>query len=215
MARRICSRTALIVAITIPGSLADQRLSTATDYRKYIDPLLGVSDFGIHYYDDGAADATVLFPSNDKSPWDRPRDAVIALVRLGPKGLPVLIDCLDDTTITSVRFDGNRITRPMNVPLGYICLDILMGVARGKPVSDAECSDDGLGACMNDGFYFRPDDYENCWAQTGTCGLRPWVRVVQANWRREFLKKRLRFRNPYDDAILEEYKEFTTPKRGR
>lgn len=37
-------------------------LSIRADYIKHIDPLLGVKDFGIAYAEDGAADATVLFP---------------------------------------------------------------------------------------------------------------------------------------------------------
>ena len=85
-----------------------------------------MNDFGIHYYDDGAADASVIFPSTDAKPYDRPRESVVALVRLGPSAFPLLIDCLSDQRVTSVRFErvtsvrfeGNNITRPMNVPVG-------------------------------------------------------------------------------------------------
>jgi hypothetical protein len=143
---------------------------------KYIDPLVTVADFGIHYYED-AADASVLFPSTNTNPYDRPRDPVIALVNLRTKSFPALIDCLSDPRVTSAQFDGTSITKPMRVPVGYVCLDILMAVARGRPASDPDCWADGLGACMNEGFYFRPDDYSQCWKDT--CNLRPWVLIVQ------------------------------------
>src|SRR6516165_10284039 len=76
-------------------ALAQQRLSTQAQYAKYIDALLQVEDFGMHYYDDGAADATVLIAESGKVPLDNPPDAVLAFVRLGRDSLPLLIDCLD------------------------------------------------------------------------------------------------------------------------
>ena len=121
-----------------------------------------------------------------------------------------MIDCLVDGRVSKLRFSGDDITKPMNVPVGYICLDILSVVAPGKPASQIECPYDGLGVCMNEGFYFRPDDYFRCWS--GTCRLRPWVRVVQENWRRQYLQHRLHFKNPYDNGF-EEYKGFATPKK--
>jgi hypothetical protein len=200
----------MLVFLQIAGASQNQ-LSSSSEYRKYIDALLGVKDFGTHYYEDGAADATVLFPSSTTNPYGRPADAVVAIVRLRQRSLPLLIDCLSDTRVTTVVFDGNRITKAMNVPLGYVCLDILMQTTEGNPVSDPECADDGPGACMNLGFYFRPDDYENCWKDE--CLLRPWVKVVQRNWKRQYLARRLRFRNPYDQLKIEEYKDLMTPQR--
>ena len=191
----------------VPG-----RLSSGADYHKYIDRLVTVADFGIHYYYYyGAADASVLFPSTDTEPYDRPRDPVVALVHLRTKSFRVVIDCLSDPRVTTAQFDGNSITNPMKVPVGYVCLDILMAVTRGRPASDPDCSADGLGSCMNEGFYFRPDDYSRCWKDK--CNLRPWVLVVQRNWRRVFLGRRLRFRNPYDAIRIPEYEEFATPRK--
>ncbi len=131
--------TALIFPV-LCASPASQRFSSLEEYQRYIDPLLQVSDFGIHYYDDGAADATVLFPSTETNPYNRPREPVIALVRLGAKAFPLLIDCLSDHRVTSVRFDGNNIARPMAVPVGYVCLDILIATAQGRPISRQGCS---------------------------------------------------------------------------
>jgi hypothetical protein len=173
---------------------------------------LQAKDIGIHYYDDGAADATVLMPDESgKVPLDSPSDVVLAFVRLGQGSIPLLIDCLGDGRLTAVTFDGNATTRAMRVPVGYVCLDILMGVTRGKPAHVQDCSDDGLGACMETPFYFRPDDYYHCWKDR--CIVRPWVSVVQRAWRRAFLQKQLRFHNPYDDTPFDEYKQFATPRK--
>jgi len=110
-----------------------------------------------------------------------------------------------------MRFGGNRITSPMNVPIGYVCLDILMNVVVGRPVSDPDCANDGLGGCMSYGFYFRPDDYYEC-SEKG-CFPRPWVSVVRRRWKEAYLNHRLKFHNPYNTIAVDEYKEFrTAPK---
>ena len=211
--RRIRSTVILslfaIFTLPICTSTRQPQGASTPDYHRYIDPLITVKDFGMHYYEDGAADASVLFPEGVNYP--RPAEPVIALVRLRGKVLSLLIDCLNDGRITSIRFDGNRRTSSMNVPVGYVCLDILMNTTRGKPVSDPECADDGLGACMNFGFYFRPDDYYEC--SDSACLSRPWISVVQRNWKKQFLANRLRFRNPYDDLKVEEYKDLETKAR--
>jgi hypothetical protein len=180
------------------------------EYHRYIDPFLDVKDFRAHYYEDGAADGTVLFPESIQPPDDylMPAAPVIAIIRLRNRSLPLLIDCLSDRRITSMRFEGNRITRPMNVPLGYVCLDILMNEVSGKPVWYPDCNDDGLGACVRNEFYFRPDDYYDCTDKD--CMLRPWVTPVQRKWKNEYLAHRLRFHNPYDSQPFEEYKDLKT-----
>jgi len=188
----------------------EAKLSTPGAYRHSIDPLLNVTDFRTSYYEDGAADASVLFPESSQKPYEylMPAEPVAALVRLHDRGLPLLIDCLSDGRITRMRFEGNAITQPMNVPIGYVCLDILMGEVHGNPVSDSECADDGLGACMSHGYYFRPDDYYGCTERD--CLLRPWVLVVQRTWRKAYLAHRLRYRNPYDAFPADEYKQLQT-----
>jgi hypothetical protein len=194
------SLTALIF-VSSEASRAQMRLVSRSDYDKYIGALLAVKDFGISYSEGGAADASILEPfhwedSNIK--YDKPPDAVIALESLEARSIPLLIDCLNDGRLTAARFDGGSITKPMNVPVGYLCLDILTVVVRGEPVATRECNKDGLGWCMHLGFYFRPDDYFNCW-EGHQCKPRPWISVVQRNWRREFLLRRLRFHNAFDN----------------
>jgi hypothetical protein len=202
----------ILACFLLPGWLSAQpgKVAARAEYLRYIEPLLEVADFRTHYVEDGAADATVLFPESNQPPYDylMPPAPVTALVRLGAKSIPLLIDCLSDTRITNMRFEGNRITQAMNVPLGYVCLDILMNEVSGKPVSDPSCADDGLGACMNYGFYFRPDDYYACTDKD--CMLRPWISVVKRNWKNEYLAHRLRFHNPYNSLPVEEYKALRT-----
>lgn len=201
-----------LACLVLPAWTSAQlgKLTAPAEYHRYIDSLLDVMDFRTYYVEDGAADASVLFPEDSQSPYNFliPPTPVVALVRLRDRNLPLLIDCLSDSRITSMRFEGNNITRPMKVPLGYVCLDILMNEVHGKPVSDPSCADDGLGACMNNGFYFRPDDYYACTDKD--CMQRPWIFVVQRKWRSEYLAHRLKFQNPYDSLPVEEYKELRT-----
>ena len=91
----------MIVLVTVAflpaghNLVAQGTLSRKADYVKHIDPILAAKDFGIQYAEDGAADATVLFPPDKK-----PRDPILALVRLGHKSVPLLIDCLADERTT-------------------------------------------------------------------------------------------------------------------
>jgi len=99
----------------------------------------------------------------------------------------------------------------MDVPVGYVCLDILMSEVSGQLVLEPDCADDGLGACVNYGFYFRPDDYYQCIKET--CTPRPWVLVVQRKWSSAYLTHRLRVHNPYDEFPIDEYAHLRTKKK--
>jgi hypothetical protein len=188
-------------------------LSRADEYHRLIDPLITVQDYGTRYFEDGAADASVVYPESTEPPYGyrEPASAVVDLIRLGRRGLPILVDCLSDARLTKMRFDGNTITQAMDVPVGYLCLDILMSEVRGRPIWEPACDGDGLGVCINDGFYFRPDDYWECRSQQ--CQPRPWVIVVQQKWRSAYLAHRLRVHNPYDDFPVDEYKPLRTQKK--
>jgi hypothetical protein len=114
--------------------------------------------------------------------------------------------------MANVPFNGGM-TQLEKVPVGYVCLDILMGTAKGRVVDDSNDDGDGLGVGIREGFYFRPDDYTRCWGGDA-CLLRPWINVVQRNWRTQYLAHRLRFRNPYDGPLLvDEYKDLRTPNK--
>jgi len=186
----------LITVLLIAGALHAQSAPKCLDcglglqqkrssqYITLIEPLLNVPDFHMHYFDDGAADATVTCPDNcDGFPLPKPVPAVEALMSHPAKTTPLLIDCLDDSRLTTIQFDGNTTTRPMRVPVGYVCLDILMQRFVTEPIAEYECNTDGLGACTHTNFYFRPDDYTHCSKES--CDPRPWVSVVKRNWLRE------------------------------
>jgi len=155
-------------------------------------------DFDTVYVNDGAADASVLWPNGSF----KPDPTVLAIFHLRQKGLPLLIDCLHDLRVTNVVCNGAQFKEPEPVPVGFVCLDILMGTTLGGITNIKDCADDGLGACMEPGYYFRPDDYEYpCCLGYGICMSRPWVQVVQRNWRRAYLCGQLKFKNPYPPGM--------------
>jgi hypothetical protein len=121
------------------------KILTRDAYRRYIYPLFKVTSFGASYYEDGAADASLLFPESSEPPYDyrSPAMAFVTLSQLGERSLPLLIDCLSDGRITRMRSSGNTIIRSMNVSDGHVCLDSLMREGHGNPASDTECGDDG------------------------------------------------------------------------
>lgn len=75
-----------------------------------------------------------------------------------------------------------------------------MGTTKSTQVHAKDCADDGLGACVNESFYFRPDDYSRCWPHDGL--PRPWVRLVQQNWRRLLLRGERSFRESLSPAAV-------------
>jgi hypothetical protein len=83
--KRINPIILLLLPLLVPhvATATQPRLASAAAYHRYIDPLLSVKDFKTHYYEDGAADATVLFPEGDADhPYLLPAGPVIALVQL-------------------------------------------------------------------------------------------------------------------------------------
>ncbi len=161
---------------TIPGDDLMAALASA--------PLMTV------YHEDGAADATVTaVVSADPRRQDAPA-AVRAILDAGPSCIPLLIAHLDDQRLAAARFDGGRFAdAPIKVPLGHLCLDILIHATSGRRVHVVNCTDDGLGACVRSGYYFRPD------ALQGRGGVAK-MRQVQTRWQRAHQAKRIRFEYP-------------------
>src|SRR5262245_42539936 len=160
------------------------------DSREALIEALVKAPFKTVYHDDGAADATVTAVATpDASRQDAPAQ-VRAVLDLGPSCLPLLIACLDNQRLTSATFDGGRFTQaPIQVPLGYVCLDILLNATAGQAVHVVDCSDDGLGACVRAGDYFMPDGV------TRADGVRT-VRRVKQRWQHAYRAKRVRFAYP-------------------
>ena len=167
--------------------------SSAPPAKSVADVLLAAGDLGNVYVEDGAADGTVM-QIGRYGQVEKPHPAVASIVALGAKSIPLLIDCLDDVRLTSATFKGG-FTREklLRVPVGYVCLDILTNVIESNSVFIKNCADDGLGACINGKYYFRPDDYY----PTGEDYTpRLAVSVAKANWSKAYKDKRIRFQFP-------------------
>jgi hypothetical protein len=192
-----------VAAIPSQTLRAQDRLADKAQYQAYIDPLVTVKDFGIDFSDSGAADVSIVQPFHWDSfhhiQYDRPPDAVIALAALAAKAVPLLIDCLDDGRLTAARFSRTSDNTSMNVPVGYLCMDILNTVIEDERIKPQECNRDGLGWCIHDGFYFRPDAFD-C-KDRHNCTPLPVVTLVQRNWRQEFVQfgNSMRFDNQFDN----------------
>lgn len=112
-------------------------------------------DFGDVYSDDGAADGTITYKGELLKSVGanlKPDVRVKAVVDLREAAVPLLIAHLDDMRPTQTMFKGKP------VPLGHMALDILTHVI--TPTSRVfvkDCGQDGLGACIHKGYYFRPD----------------------------------------------------------
>ena len=160
------------------------------DGREVLIEALVKAPFKTVYHDDGAADATVTAVATpDASRQDAPAQ-VRGVLDLGPSCLPLLIAHLDDQRLTSATFDGGRFAQaPIQVPLGYVCLDILLNATAGQAVHVVGCADDGLGACVRAGYYFRPDVLSR---PEGVVTMRR----IKTRWQRSYQAKRVRFEYP-------------------
>jgi hypothetical protein len=140
-----------------------------------------VTQFQHLYKEDGAADGSITALDKDGKLAGQPIEPdprVATVVENGDAALPALIDCLSDVRPTQFVFEK------MQVPLGFVCLDILLAVTRPKFFAMPNCSDDGLGACIKPSYYFRPD------ADTGA------IARVQQNWLRAYGQGRVTFQYP-------------------
>jgi hypothetical protein len=187
-------RTALVILILLllsasTSSASVQNHSKTSKSSQYIDALVSVPHFGRVYVEDGAADGSVTSPES-------PPQAVKNILELGPRAIPLLIAHLDDTRLTSATFEGGFTWgKPIRVPVGHVCLDILIHIiGENRYIFDWDCGDDGLGACVKHGYYFRPDEYYP--VNNNEYIARDGVLMVKANWLRAQRKGLLRFRRP-------------------
>ncbi|HJZ66868.1 MAG TPA: hypothetical protein VKF81_01900 [Blastocatellia bacterium] len=154
---------------------------------RLIDRLASAPDLKCTYDEDGAAESSVL---------QNPVPEVIALLKLGRRLIPLLIDHLDDVRQTAARYDGGRFrSDPLRVSVGFVCLDILTNVVRTKRgIVRSDCADHGLMACVKQGYYFRPTVFtpsKDTWQQ------RKPVRVAKANWNAALRNGWIRFEYPH------------------
>lgn len=149
----------------------------------------------VTYGEDGAHDATVLaLYIQNVDEVIPPKKEVRDIVALKDKAIPLLIECLDNTSPTSAIFIGgyNRNKPYTKVPVGHVCLDILIHIAKNLDAIDKDCprGEVELGACLKDGFYFRPDDYSPLGEGFRE---RAIVRIVKANWLKAYRKGKVKY----------------------
>src|SRR5205085_1769406 len=102
----------------------------------------------------------------------------------------LLIAHLDDTRLTSAAFGRDD---PQRVPVGHICLDILTNIIRAPRILVIDCADDGLGACIREGYYFRPDAYSH---RGNRIVARSDVYRVKRNWQRAYRRGHIKYQHP-------------------
>lgn len=177
----------LILVLSVTGTLAQSGNAIKAGSKDLVAALTSAPLTTV-YHEDGAADATVT-AKEDQNRQDAPA-AVRAILDLGPRCIPLLIAHLDDRRLTKARFDGGRFAHaPIVVPLGHVCLDILLNTTSGQTVHIRDCADDGLGACVRSGYYFRPDVLQ------GRGGVKA-MRLAKSRWLRAYREKRVRFQYP-------------------
>lgn len=176
-----------LITISFLICLATQ--SVQAQGNRYIDALVSAQSL-VAYSDDGAADATITnVGANNSGIVENPTPEVRAIVKLGEKAIPLLIAHLDDTRQTSATFGRNNV----RVPVGHVCLDILTHIIKAPRTLIEDCADDGLGAWVREGYYFRPDAY----ARKGSRFIaRPEVSRVKANWQRAYRKGNIKYQYP-------------------
>jgi hypothetical protein len=175
---------AIALLLLIPALLAAPLIAQSAGQQpdeRLFDALVNAR-LGDVYYEDGAADGTVLMAGESigSGPYMHPHPAVKALVDLRERALPLLIRHLDDKRPTGTTFKE----RP--VPAGHVALDVLLGIVkRDARFFIPDCADDGLGACVKPGYYFRPDASAMQMAE------------VKANWEKAYRANHLRFVYPH------------------
>lgn len=168
----------------------------SADIESYVDALVCSSNLHVVYGDDGAADATVM-QAGEVEPRIKEDIApeVRNIVELGSKAIPLLIQHLDDRRLTSAIFHTyrGRTESMKQVPVGHICLDILMATTKAPKIIEYGCGDDGLGSCVDGGFYFRPDDYH---LENGELKGNAIVYAAKKNWQKAYKKGWVKFDYP-------------------
>jgi hypothetical protein len=156
----------------------------------------------VHYGEDGAMDASVLglYHVDTDGTTTAPAKEVADIVALREKAIPLLIEHLDDNRPSSATFHGGYLpdgVQRVRVPVGHVCLDILLHLVDNSFYLDKKCQiETRLEGCIKDGFYFRPDDY---WIIGGfddddnNFMERPIVRIVKANWQKAYREGRLKY----------------------
>lgn len=170
----------ILFLVTGISAQAGRPRTSPTSLASPIDALVSAPRLVI-YSEDGAADATVVI--------DDPVAEVRNILQMGAKAIPLLIAHLGDTRLTAATFGRDQAQR---VPVGYVCLDILSNIVRAKKILVEDCADDGLGACIKDGYYFRPDAYSR---KGGNLVPQSQVLRVKTKWKRAYRNGYIKYKH--------------------
>ena len=170
--------------------------TSTTSNEKLIDALVAAPNLSVRYVEDGAADNSVLslYENGDPNIARQNPKEVLDIVALREKAIPLLIEYLDDTRPTSatVLFGGYLTDKPVRVPVGHVCLDILTSIIeRNNKLIFVEDPSDGFCGDMKDGYCFRPDDYKIY--SNDRFKARPIVRIVKANWQKAYRDGKIKY----------------------
>jgi hypothetical protein len=151
------------------------------DLESALDRVLRLKNLGNIYSEDAAADGSVVMVP---PAYRVARPEIIPLLACEARAATVLVEHLDDIRLTSATFKGGtHWSHPARVPLGVLCLDILIFLSPfGSPIRDPETEDnDGLGAGVRAEYYFRPDDFV---IKAGRYAPKPQVFAVKKAWQK-------------------------------
>jgi hypothetical protein len=175
-------------------SVSFPKTSTPSN-EKLIDALVAAPNLYVRYVEDGAADASVLelYENGDPNVARQNPKEVLDVVALREKAIPLLIEYLDDTRPTSATVSLGYLTdKPVRVPVGFVCLDILTSIIeRNNKLIFVEEPSDGFCGDMKDGYCFRPDDYKAY--SDDRFKARPIVRIVKANWQKAYRDGKIKY----------------------
>jgi hypothetical protein len=180
----VCALVVALPGLSQPAGCANAELETA------LDRVLQLKSLGNVYFEDAAADGSVvMIPPTYRAA----RPEIIPLLACEARAAEVLVEHLDDTRLTSARFKGGaHWSHPIRVPLGVLCLDVLISLSPfGSPVRDPKTeNDDGLGAGVRAEYYFRPDDFD---IKVGRYAPKAHVLAVKEAWQKALREGILRF----------------------
>lgn len=116
-------------------------------------PELLSAGYPVVYINDGAGDESVLNTLHYADGQNKKcHDTLVRVVDLKEKAIPLLIAHLDDMSPTKAKYQQEE---DLSVPLGFVCLDILLQLT-DSPAIIHDCQEDGMGACVHSSYYFMP-----------------------------------------------------------
>ena len=188
----MCTRAlfaACVLAVALPAVSQPTGCTTA-ELGAALDRVLQLKNLGTIYVEDAASDGSVVMlpPS-----FRVARPEIVPLLACEARAAAVLVEHLDDARLTSATFKGGAYwSHPARVPLGVLCLDILIALSPfGSPVRDPKTEDsDRLGAGIRAEYYFRPDDFN---VEAGRYIPKPHVLAVKKAWQTALREGLVRF----------------------